>query len=99
MTKKELNGVEGKEFKKMSPKEIADFIFKLGFTYTQLSFIRGLLDVIKIEKEKNEIIEQQAKKETRKETAKEIFKDLESKFTNKITDTIMWKKLKKKWLK
>ena len=35
----------------------------------------------------------------RQQTAKEIFKDLESKFTNKITDTIMWKKLKEKWLK
>ena len=37
--------------------------------------------------------------QTKKDNAKEIFKDLESKFTNKITDTIMWKKLKKKWLK
>ena len=37
--------------------------------------------------------------QTKKDNAKEIFKDLESKFTNKVTDTIMWKKLKKKWLK
>jgi len=88
------DGCNQRKVEKMPKKEA-----KKEFTYDGCKLKLVALLQRNVIKSNNIKILEQFENLIRQQTAKEIFKDLESKFTNKITDTIMWKKLKEKWLK